>query len=85
MTAALRFGIVGLDHWYSAIPLARALASDERVELMSISHSDTARAHTVAADLGSVKVTDSIEDWWMARISTLSLALLALIRTHRYL
>jgi predicted dehydrogenase len=62
MTAALRFGIAGLDHWYSAIPFARALASDDRVELVGITHSDVDRARAVAAEVGSPKVTDTVEE-----------------------
>lgn len=62
MTAVLRFGIAGLDHWYSAIPFARALASDDRVELAGITHSDIDRAHAVAAEVGSPRVTDTVED-----------------------
>ncbi|MEP6843824.1 MAG: Gfo/Idh/MocA family oxidoreductase [Pseudolysinimonas sp.] len=62
MTRALRFGIVGLDHWYSAIPLARSLASDERFELVSIAHSDVDRAQAVAADVGSPRVTNNVDE-----------------------
>lgn len=62
MTSTLRFGIAGLDHWYSAIPFARALAADERVELVRIAHSDATRAHSVAAKAGSPRVTDSIDE-----------------------
>ena len=62
MTTTLRFGIAGLDHWYSAIPFAQALASDDRVELVGIAHSDVDRARAVAAEVGSPTVTDSVEE-----------------------
>jgi predicted dehydrogenase len=57
MSSPTRFGIVGLDHWYSAIPLAEALAANAATELVGIADLELARAEEVAANTGSPKVT----------------------------
>lgn len=62
MTAPVRFGVVGLDHWYSAIPLARAVAADDRTELVAIADDSIERATEVAAGAGNPRVTTSYEE-----------------------
>jgi predicted dehydrogenase len=62
MSKTVRFGIVGLDHWYSAIPLAEAIAANPATELVGIAHSDVTRAQEVAVRLGSPTVTDSAHE-----------------------
>jgi predicted dehydrogenase len=62
MTAPVRFGVVGLDHWYSAIPLARAVAADHRTELVAIADDSPERAAEVAAGTGGPRTTTSYEE-----------------------
>ncbi|GAA2080882.1 hypothetical protein GCM10009840_15610 [Pseudolysinimonas kribbensis] len=60
MSSAVRFGVVGLDHWYSAIPLAEAIAAKDDAELVGIADRDIDRAKEVAAKTGSPAVTDDL-------------------------
>jgi predicted dehydrogenase len=60
MSAPIRFGVVGLDHWYSAIPLAKSIAAHPDAELVGIADLDIARAKEVAADTGDPTVTDDL-------------------------
>lgn len=48
MTAHIRLGIVGFDHWYAGIPFAQKAAADPVVELRSVVDRDPARARHVA-------------------------------------
>src|SRR5882757_1625457 len=59
MPAPVRFAVVGLDHWYSAVPLAESLAARSDTELVAISDSSIDRAKEVAAPFGDIRVTDS--------------------------
>ncbi|GAB3598331.1 Gfo/Idh/MocA family protein [Microbacterium tumbae] len=60
MSSPIRFGIVGLDHWYSAIPLAEAVAAREDAELVGIADLDIARAQEVAGKTGSPATTTDL-------------------------
>ena len=62
MTAPVRFGVIGLDHWYSAIPLAREIAADHRTELVVIADNSADRAKEVAASCGGPRTTTSFEE-----------------------
>jgi predicted dehydrogenase len=59
MAAPVRFAVVGLDHWYSAIPVAQALADRPDTELVAISDANIDRAREVAGKIGLERVTDS--------------------------
>jgi predicted dehydrogenase len=59
MAAPVRFAVIGLDHWYSAVPLAQSLAARSDTELVGIAHSDLDRANEVAGKIGDITVTDS--------------------------
>lgn len=59
MAGPVRFAVVGLDHWYSAVPLARHLADRDDTTLVAISDRSIDRAREIAAPLGDIKVTDS--------------------------
>lgn len=48
----VRFAIVGLDHWYAAIPFAEKVASCETSELYAIVDRDVDRAEEVGARTG---------------------------------
>ncbi|HEY8282271.1 MAG TPA: Gfo/Idh/MocA family oxidoreductase [Leifsonia sp.] len=61
MSSPIRFAIVGLDHWYSAIPLAEAIAADPAAELVGIADLDIARAREVAERTGAAHVTDDLQ------------------------
>lgn len=56
----VRFALIGLDHWYSAIPLARSLAGRADTELVAIHDRSRERAQEIAGPLG-VRVADSAE------------------------
>lgn len=58
MATPLRFGIVGLDHWYAAMPLAQQLAARADTELVAISDVDVSRAQQVARTCGMPRVDD---------------------------
>jgi predicted dehydrogenase len=60
MSTAVRFGVVGLDHWYSAVPLAEAIAAKNDAVLVGIADRDIARAKEVAAATGDPLVTDDL-------------------------
>lgn len=62
MAAPVRFAVIGLDHWYSAIPLVRALASRPDTELVGICDANIDRAREVAAQVGLDRVTDNAQD-----------------------
>jgi predicted dehydrogenase len=53
---ACRIAVLGLDHWYSALPLIPLLARDPRVEIAGIADGDMSRAQSVAADVGVNRV-----------------------------
>lgn len=50
--SAVRFAIIGLDHWYSAIPLAEAIVADPGAELAAVIDRDVHRARAVAKQVG---------------------------------
>lgn len=45
----VRFGFVGLDHWYNAFPTLDALARNSEATIVALAHRDPARAAEVAA------------------------------------
>jgi len=53
-----RVAILGLDHWYSAQLLLPALASEPRVVIAGIAHSDLARGRRVASQVGVTLVVE---------------------------
>lgn len=52
MSKPTRVGIIGLDHWYAAIPFAEKVAASENSELYGIVDDDPARASEVAQRTG---------------------------------
>ena len=60
MPRPLRFAIVGLDHWYTALPLAEELAAHPAAELVVVADPHLERAQEVSGRLG-VAVTDDID------------------------
>ncbi|MGP9602330.1 Gfo/Idh/MocA family protein [Brachybacterium sp. AOP42-E1-35] len=60
MTTPVSFAVVGLDHWYSALPLAAGLVQHPESRLVAVAHRDPSRAGAIEADLSAVDVTD---DW----------------------
>jgi predicted dehydrogenase len=51
-----RIGILGLDHWYSALPYVSALTRDSRVKVAGIAHHDIVRTQSVASESGVDRV-----------------------------
>jgi predicted dehydrogenase len=45
-----RIAILGLDHWYSALPYTSAFAREPRIKVAGIAHHDLARAQRVASE-----------------------------------
>lgn len=62
-SAPTRIAIIGLDHWYSAIPHAQAVSSHVDAELVGICDPDPSRAKHVAAQVGGVRTTTRAEDF----------------------
>ena len=56
MSQPIRVAILGLDHWYAAIPFAERVAGDPATELVGIADADQARAQEVAANTGCGRV-----------------------------
>ncbi|MBO0701890.1 MAG: Gfo/Idh/MocA family oxidoreductase, partial [Candidatus Dormibacteraeota bacterium] len=48
----LRIGVIGFDHWYSALPMVRTLASHPAAELAGIADPDPERAHQAGVRAG---------------------------------
>jgi len=56
----VRVGLVGLDHWYTAVPLAEEIAKREDMTLCAIADADARRAQEVAGRCG----VDRVETDW---------------------
>ena len=41
---AIRFGIIGLDHWYAALPFAQRIAGTDGLELVGVVDAERGRA-----------------------------------------
>ncbi len=63
MSDPLRVAIIGLDHWYTAIPLAESFAAHPDVELVGIADLDPARAQEVAGKVGVERVSTTGEEF----------------------
>ena len=48
--------ILGLDHWYSALPYTSAFARDPRIKIAGIAHHDLVRAQRIASECGVDRV-----------------------------
>lgn len=64
MSSAIRVGLVGLDHWYTAVPLAEEIAKSEDMTLSGICDADGGRAREVAQRCG----VDRVETDWRALV-----------------
>ncbi len=64
MSSALRVGLVGLDHWYTAVPLAEEMAKREDMTLSGIFDADGKRAEEVARRCG----VERVETDWRALV-----------------
>lgn len=62
-TSKLRFAIIGLDHWYTAIELAKSLSAHPRVELVGIADADENRAREVAEGVGLGEFTSDLHKY----------------------
>ncbi|HEX4214365.1 MAG TPA: Gfo/Idh/MocA family oxidoreductase [Candidatus Dormibacteraeota bacterium] len=56
MSEPIRIALVGLDHWYSAFPVADEAARHPEVELCGIAHDDRDRAGELARRVGVERV-----------------------------
>lgn len=55
----VRAAVIGLDHWYAAIPLTQALATHPDVELVGVADAEPDRAREVAAKAGGARFSES--------------------------
>lgn len=56
----IRVALVGVDHWYSALPLADGIGSRDRISLAGVWDADPSRAAEVAARYGVPRIE---ADW----------------------
>lgn len=56
----LRFAIVGLDHWYTAIDLAKSLAESSHADLVGIADASEDRAREIAGQVGIDEYTSDL-------------------------
>jgi len=63
MTKTLRVALVGLDHWYSAISLAEALAQHESIDFVGLADSNEAHAREVAEKIGITNWTTDLKQF----------------------
>jgi predicted dehydrogenase len=61
-TTPLRVALIGLDHWYTAIPLVTEISAHPDLQLVGIADADPGRATEVAARAGDVKVTTNADE-----------------------
>ena len=48
----VRIAVIGLDHWYTALPLVDSLATREDATLVAICDANVARAQALGDQLG---------------------------------
>jgi predicted dehydrogenase len=61
MDSPVRIAMIGVNHWYSAIPLAQEIATRDDTELVAIADPDLRRAQEVAATAGRSRATTDAE------------------------
>lgn len=59
----LRFAIIGLDHWYTAIELAKTMMEHPGAELVGIADASEDRAREVAQQIGLSEFTDDLRKY----------------------
>ena len=59
----MRFAIIGLDHWYTAIDLAKTMMDDPRVELVGLADANEDRAREVAKQIGLSEYTTDFQKY----------------------
>lgn len=59
----LRFAIIGLDHWYTAIDLARTMMEHPGVDLVGIADASEDRAREVAGQIGLDEFTPDLQKY----------------------
>lgn len=62
MPIPIRAAIIGLDHWYTAIELARDFAAHPDIELVGIAHRDEERLRQVAEETGVSRATTDLQE-----------------------
>jgi predicted dehydrogenase len=62
MPEQIRVALVGLDHWYTAIELAKGFAAHPEIDLVAIADRNEAHARQVAADAGVDRVTTDLQE-----------------------
>lgn len=63
MSKSVRFAVVGLDHWYSAIDFAERLTKTDGAELVGIADRNEAHAREVAEKCGIDSFTTDLEHY----------------------
>lgn len=63
MSTPIRFAIIGLDHWYTAIELAKECAAHPGIDLVGIADLDEAHARQIAGETGVERVTTDLQEF----------------------
>lgn len=63
MSGKLRFAIIGLDHWYTALDLAKSLVDHPRAELVGLADSNETRLAEVAENIGVTAYTTDLHTY----------------------
>lgn len=62
-TQPIRFAIIGLDHWYTAIDLAEQMMKHPGIELVGIADASEDRAREVAEGIGLAEYTNDLHKY----------------------
>lgn len=62
-TKPIQFAIIGLDHWYTAIDLARQVMEHPGIELVGIADASEDRAKEVAQQIGLAEYTSDLQKY----------------------
>lgn len=57
MSAEVRFGIAGMDHWYAGFAALRGIAANERAAVTAVAHRKTAYVDSIAGEFAIPAIT----------------------------
>jgi predicted dehydrogenase len=63
MPGPIRFAIIGLDHWYSAVSLAESFAKHPDIDLVGIADRSEKRAHEIAEQMGAPRISTDLNEF----------------------
>ncbi|MDR0417210.1 MAG: hypothetical protein LBH76_07865, partial [Propionibacteriaceae bacterium] len=62
MSKPVKFGVVGLDHWYSSLPFVRSLIARADTELVAVADLDPGRAVEQVDELRQIRLTSDPQE-----------------------